>query len=73
LEVAGIPLPPGRAVVCRKWDDKIVIQRIQDRRREGRPLTYERTRTDDSALVAAARRYFGNWRAALKAAGIEPE
>jgi hypothetical protein len=73
LEVAGIPPPPGRAVVCRKWDDEIVIQRIQDRRREGRPLTYERTRTDDSALVAAARRYFGNWRAALKAAGIEPE
>ncbi|MEQ8785084.1 MAG: hypothetical protein RIC55_02255 [Pirellulaceae bacterium] len=50
-----------------KWTKRRIIEAIQDRVVRGLSLN-----SDGSALVQAARRYFGSWHAAVKAAGIEP-
>ena len=53
----------------RKWTRERVIQEIQNwhRGRSGTSVW-----TDDVGLGGAAARYFGGWRAALRAAGIRP-
>jgi hypothetical protein len=69
LAVAGLapdtrPDPGGP----RRWDKQLVIDAIKARQRDGKLTSFTGTRRDDGALVAAARRHFGSWTEALKAA-----
>jgi len=73
LVAAGIEPEPRRVTSGRKWDKERVIAQIQERQRQGKPLTYSAVRRDHPGLTQAARRYFGRWRAALEAAGIVSE
>lgn len=50
---------------------KELIARLKKSREDGRGHIRPREK-DDSALANAARKYFGSWNAALRAAGIEP-
>lgn len=67
LSAAGMDnvLPPPRL----KWTADRVIAEIQRWHDQGLPLA--RVRTDYSQLASAAARYFGGWKAALEAAGVE--
>jgi hypothetical protein len=51
-----------------KWSKQRIIERIQDHYVKGLPV--QSARCEDRALRSAAKRYFGNWRKALLAAGI---
>ena len=62
LEAAGLAPPPGR------WTPRRVIEHIQDGRVQGRPIHI--AGLGDLRLAAAAKRYFGSWRAAVAAAGL---
>ena len=68
LAAAGLgpPQPEGG----KKWNKEKIIAAIKARHQIGKPCNYMAARKDESALVSAARRYFGNWRTALSAAGI---
>lgn len=59
---AGIH-PPSR-----KWTKERIVEEIQNRYVRGLPLQYAGFR--DSNLASAAKRHFGNWRAAVEAAGL---
>jgi hypothetical protein len=54
-----------------KWDRQVIIKCILKLRDLGEDLTYTRVKEIDSALVGAAVSYFGNWSAALEAAGLD--
>jgi hypothetical protein len=54
-----------------KWDPQTVINRILALDKLGEDLTCTHVKEIDSALVGAANSYFGNWRAALEAAGLD--
>jgi hypothetical protein len=54
-----------------KWDRQVIIKCILKLRDLGEDLTYTRVKEIDSALVGAAVSYFGNWGAALEAAGLD--
>jgi hypothetical protein len=54
----------------RKWDQQRIIDCIQHRQQEGKPLHYKAIRRDDGGLLNAARRHLGGWNQALTAAGI---
>jgi hypothetical protein len=69
LVAAGIPTDVR--VRPRRWDKPLVIQAIKNRHHEGKPMGFNTTRADDGALVAAARRHWGSWTEALRAAAIE--
>ncbi len=53
----------------RRWSKEIVIHEIQERHLRDLPLTRVVVK-QDAALASAATRYFGNWGAAVVAAGI---
>lgn len=55
-----------------KWDQDAIIRRIHALRDVGEDLTCTSVKSIDSALVGAAIAYFGNWGAALEAAGLDP-
>ena len=55
-----------------KWDQDAIIRRIHALRDVGEDLTCTSVKDIDSALVGAAIAYFGNWGAALEAAGLDP-
>lgn len=57
---AGVPLP-------KRWTPKRVIEQLQDQYTKGRPMG---TKQSDWTLVWAARKHFGTWAAALRAAGL---
>ena len=64
-------LAAGLTTTRRTWSKQAVIDEIFDRYRNGRSL-----RSNESSninLVAAAQRYFGSWRKAKAAAGIQPQ
>ena len=64
----------GRSVIYNKrWDAQKVITQIQERHRQNRTLIRKVVCKDDPSLVYAAKRYFRQWHAALKAAGIVSE
>jgi hypothetical protein len=64
LAAAGVSLPD-------RWTADRVLAEIHRRRKEGLPLAG--FSTQDPALFRAARRHFGDWQAALAAAGIPLE
>ncbi|MBN1906109.1 MAG: MucR family transcriptional regulator [Deltaproteobacteria bacterium] len=53
--------------------DKEVINSLKDRQKNGLPLNENAIYTSDLRLYNAARRRFGSYRKALKAASIDPE
>ncbi|MCY2976962.1 MAG: hypothetical protein NTW52_20090 [Planctomycetota bacterium] len=66
LDVAGLPCakkpPPYNA-----WSKRSVVEAIRKRHSDGASL--ERTSRDDRLLYSAGKRLFGNWSAAMEAAG----
>lgn len=50
------------------WNKQAVLEAIRARHQKGLPLST--TARDDTRLCAAAKRHFGSWRKALKAAGF---
>jgi hypothetical protein len=65
------PASPGPAP--RRWSRRAVLTAIADRRGRGRPLHYSAVVAEDEPLLGAARRLFGSWNDALRAAGLDPE
>jgi hypothetical protein len=62
LRAAGVPL------YRRRWSKRAVIEALQSRQQMGASIS--QTWKEDPILFAAAKRYFGSWRAALLAAGL---
>jgi DNA-binding XRE family transcriptional regulator len=56
----------------RHWTPAAVVAAIQARRAAGQPCHYQAVVRDDEALTGAARRHFGSWNEALRAAGYDP-
>ena len=54
-------------MVYTRWSPDSVIQKLQELHKQGTPL---RSDGPNFNLYQAARKYFGSWAAALKAAGI---
>lgn len=68
-EVAGLAGPPARRP---HWSRVTIVEAILLRRQADKPLDYTTAVREFSGLHDAARRYFGSWREALRAAGIDP-
>jgi hypothetical protein len=56
-----------------KWSQELILERIRELRERGSDLTPSEVGARHGALVSAAERYFGNWPAAVRAAGIDYE
>jgi len=56
-----------------KWSAQRVIRCILEREVSGLTMRAGAVLRDDSKLLSAAERYFGSWRQALRASGIDPE
>jgi hypothetical protein len=70
LAVGHIPdADPG--VTRRKWTVQRIIEAIQQRSQEGKPLNHAAVSKDGHGLTTAARKYLGSWSNALAAAGVE--
>ena len=69
--LAGIP-DPGRRDSGRRqrWNEDRVWGEIRERHRQGLPLASTKV---PAALLRAAARFFGSWRSAIEAAGLEYE
>ena len=55
----------------RKWSPELIVERIRELHEQGSDLTPSDVNARQGALVSAAERYFGNWPAAVQAAGID--
>ncbi|MFC1672432.1 MucR family transcriptional regulator [Planctomycetota bacterium] len=66
LEAAGVETSGFR-----HWTKKEIIRAIRDRRREKKSLMASVINEEDCGLGGAARRYFGTWEKAVRAAGID--
>lgn len=74
VELAGIPYEQVRKY--RKWSNEAIIQEIRDLHARGVDLSFRSMAlSQHNAMVYAAIRpkYFGSWKAALEAAGLEAE
>ncbi|MDP6723165.1 MAG: hypothetical protein QGF59_31175 [Pirellulaceae bacterium] len=73
--LAAAGLAPEELLAARgnRWSKERIIELIHARQREGKPINYSAIRREDSALISAARRYFGNWSKALLAAGVDAD
>jgi hypothetical protein len=71
LVAAGLASDEDVVLGGPRWNPKRVINAIKKRHAQGKTMTYTAIREDDGPLCAAARRYFGGWKEALKAAGVE--
>ncbi len=67
LAAAGVS-PADLPSECERWSRQRVIDEIQSRHRQGLSLAYGAP--DNGQLGAAGQKWFGSWRAALKAAGV---
>ena len=63
IEAAGLDAP------CRKWSKKRIIETIQEAYIQGKPIA--KSAFGDKSLRGAVYRYFGTWRKAVAAAGLE--
>ncbi|WP_276913962.1 helix-turn-helix transcriptional regulator [Aneurinibacillus aneurinilyticus] len=57
----------------RRWTKERVIEKIQDRQKEGMKLNSQGVQQEDSGLYRAARDLFGSWYDAVQEAGIDPD
>ncbi len=71
LTKAGID--PRTTRIRQRFSRREVIEAIDRRRREGRPLNSKSVRDSDLRLLGAAQARFGGWLEALRAAGVDPE
>jgi len=74
VELAGIPYEQVRKY--RKWSNDAIIQEIRELHSKGVDLSFRAMAlSQHNAMVYAAIRpkYFGSWKAALEAAGLEAE
>jgi hypothetical protein len=71
LEAAGVLPAREKPKPREKWSKASVIAAIQDRHERGLPLA--NVRKDNASLSNAAMRYFGGWREAMIAAGLQPQ
>lgn len=62
------PTPPKS-----RWNRRSVRVAISELRRTGQPLNASAVKSRRATLVEAARRVYGDWDAALRAAGVDPE
>jgi hypothetical protein len=70
LEATGLA---SRAPMPRKWTAESVERALRERRRAGLPMNPAAVRRDDSGLLQAAERLFGDyWSAARKAGAFKP-
>lgn len=69
LTAAGITPPEPYT----QWNPEKVLQMIQIMHERGHPLRYKDVRKSERSLVNAVRRYFGNWDAAMEAAGLDQQ
>jgi hypothetical protein len=70
VESLGIPYPGQRHRT--DWSADVVLAEIRGRRRAGKPLNFKAVARGGQALTQQARKYFGTWDAALRAAGVNP-
>jgi len=70
LHAAGVPNPSVEFPV---WTKVTVLEGILIRQMKGQPLHCYAAAHQASRLYDAARRYFGTWRNALRAADIDPQ
>jgi lipase chaperone LimK len=73
MVAAGLAPEEFLAATGNRWSKERILEVIHARQREGKPINYSAIRREDSALISAARRYFGNWSKALLAAGVDVE
>jgi hypothetical protein len=64
---------PRRRRSYRRWSTEEILQAIRNRAGEGKRMNAAAVDEDDGSLYRAAARRFGNWRAALVAAGVDPD
>jgi len=57
----------------RKWSKQTIADEILRMHREGQDLNYAAIAVNQVALLRAATRYFGSWRAAVEHAGVDYE
>jgi hypothetical protein len=67
-QLAGVPEPRQSAAEREEWDADRVVAEIQGRAREGESVAFSRV---SLKLRLSGRRYFGSWRAAVLAAGLD--
>lgn len=66
--IAGVPDPPRPSGKREKWDEARVVTEILERYEEALPLAKSRA---PQRLIRAGQRYFGSWREAIEAAGLD--
>jgi hypothetical protein len=71
VTAAGIDY--DRVARYRHWTPERVVEEIQELARQKAPLSSKLVQDNHPPLYNAAKRRFGQWDAALKAAGIDPE
>ncbi len=65
-------MPLERACMpARKWDSTLILQTIRRYKREGKDISYNEMARSHQGLVSAANYYFGSYRKAVIAAGID--
>ena len=74
IESAGLPYDELKRVKQR-WSPEEILQRIRDLQAQGHDLLDPafKTRNRSLYLAACAHRYFGSWRRAVQAAGLDHE
>jgi hypothetical protein len=72
LLAAGLTPESQPLPTYQKWDKERIIERILQRHKEGKSIQPKIIWQDEPNLMRAAKRYFGNWRNALKAARLKP-
>jgi hypothetical protein len=73
VEAAGLDYRQVRQMEMGRWNRKTVVQELRKLRREKVPLHHAAIERHRADLVLAAYRYFGSYRAAVKAAGLPYE
>ncbi len=69
--ISAAGLDYGQIRRKRRWNKKTVIARIQELKAAGAPLHVSAIERAGGGLVAAAVSYFGSWRKACEAAGLD--
>jgi hypothetical protein len=71
VEAAGLPYDRIRVRTMPSWDRQRIIRRLHRFKQEGHGLWQRAVRKEEPYLVRAAKRCFGSYESAAKAAGIE--
>jgi hypothetical protein len=66
--LAGVRFKPNRVASVPSWDATAVIEAIRNRQLHGQPLASSKV---PKSLMSAGLRYFGSWRDAIEASGID--